>query len=279
MLQDRSPLTDSEARLMSKSRVLGGIHDYDRKRSGQRGTRATGADDIAQGGMHRRVAMSPDAANLLRIAWQTELAARVGPQFDDEALRLATLPTLPVQAYYAAFNAGRAFTHVSGAPKDKHAALQEAFSREHSRHAPGAFQVKLVGDSENPSLCELDPPICQPTGFNHLEDRRDPADFVWAALRTARRRRLEDARLRWLDDRKNKTKKGERYTQLPPGQRARLAADERATTLLDYLYVLRCSTNYCRMDEYSADAEPQHISRLLATRVPCAGDSVLEHDA
>jgi len=262
MLQDRSTLTDSEARLISKSRVLGGIRDYDRERSGDRDLRAMGAEDIAQGPVRRRVPLSPDAANLLRIAWQTELAARVGAQFDDDALRIATLPTLPVQAYYAVFNAGRAFTHVSGAPKDKHAALQEAFAREHSRSAPGALQVKLVGDPGEPSLCELDPPICVPSGFNPLEDRQDPADFVWAALRTARRRRLEDARDRWLADRKNKTTKGERYKRLPPGQLARLAAEERPTTLLDYLYMLRCSTNYRRIDEYSADVEPQHISRL-----------------
>lgn len=263
VVEERSELTESEARLISKSRVLGGIREYDHARAGARGTRVMGAQDIISRGRTRpTVPLSPHATNLLRIAWQTELAARVGAQLDDDALRVATLPTLPVHAYYAVFNAGRAFTHVSGAPKDKHASLQEAFASEHSRYAPGALQVRLEGDPGDPPGCVLEPRICEPIPFNPLEGRQDPAEYVWAALRHARRRRLEDARERWLSARANRTRKGQRYKRLPPGQGARLAAEERATTLLDYMYMLRCSTNYRRIDEYSADVQPEHIARL-----------------
>ncbi|WP_142162923.1 hypothetical protein [Cellulomonas sp. SLBN-39] len=204
--------------------------------------------------------ISADAATLLRIAWQTELAARVGAQFDDDALRLATLPTLPVQAYYAVFNAGRAFTRISGAPRDTHAGLQEAFARAHVRHAPGAFRVTLLGNPSDVASCELDPKVCEPTVFNPMEADRPAGEYVWASLRIARRHRLEAARDRWLG--RNRNRKGARYQRLPAGRWARLAQDERPTTLFDYLYDLRCSTNYRTSDEYSADVEQRDIRDL-----------------
>lgn len=256
------PLDDGTARLVSRSHIVEGIATFDEDRAAGRGVRSAGAEEIATGPRRRRRTLSSDASTLLRIAWQTELAARVGTQFDDDALRLATLPTLPVQAYYAVFNAGRAFTRIAGAPKDTHAGLQEAFAREHVAYAPGAFRVTLLGDPQDVTTCQLSPTICEPTGFNPMEADRDAGEYIWAALRIARRHRLEAARERWLNDRRNRNGKRERYKRLPPGRPALLAQSERPTTLLDYLYDLRCSTNYRTSDEYSADVDPRDIARL-----------------
>lgn len=258
------PLEDAEARFISKSRLVGGIRDYDHERAPNGDARLAGAREIAAQPFPQRRPIPPQASKLLRIAWQTELAARVGAQLDDDALRLASLQTLPVQAYYAVFNAGRAFTHTAGVPKDKHAALQHAFAAEHIRRAPGALKVRLTGDPDDVTKCTLSPEICVPVGFNQLEVRPNPAEYVWAALRVARKWRIAEARARWLSDKKHRTVAGRPYKVLPAKGRQEILAAERPTSLLDYLYALRCSTNYRSIDEYSVDMEPGHVRRFHA---------------
>lgn len=255
-------LDDAGARFITKSRLVGGIREYDHANAPDRDVRLAGARDIASRPFHQSRAIPSNANRLLRIAWQTELAARVGEQLDDDALRLATLPTLPVQAYYAVFNAGRAFTHTAGVPKDKHTGLQTAFATEHFRRGPGALAVLLAGDPGNPGECTLTPAICEPRGFNQLEVRDNPADYVWAALRVARRWRVDRAKERWFTDSKNRTVQGRPYKVLPSRGRQEILAAERPTSLLDYLYALRCSTNYRSIDEYAIEIEPSHVRRF-----------------
>lgn len=255
-------LTSDSARFISKSNLVDGIHTFDGEAiSGDFYT--AGAERIVAGRPPgRRRGIPADAAKLLRIAWQTELAARVGELYDDDLLRLATLQTLPVQVYYAVFSAGRALTHVAGAARDGHEQLRATFAREHVRRAPGAFGVALTGDPDSPADCQLTPLICQPVAFNQLERHHEAAQYVWAALRWARRHGLERAREDWINKSGNRTKAGTKFKKLPSGVRAQLAASQRPTSMLDFLYELRVSTNYRTIDEYSGDLEPHHVARF-----------------
>lgn len=255
-------LNESEAKFIAMGRVVDGVRDYDWTRSLGEHVHATGAVQIASRPFKQRRTMPTTARRLLRVAWQTELAARLGDQLDDPGLRLATLQTLPVQAYYAVFSAGRAFTHTAGAPRDSHAALHETFASEHVRRAAGAWSVQLTGDPDRVASCSLLPPVVEPTAFNPMENRSDPADYLWAALRMARKWRLARARDRWLANRANRTRKGQPYKQLPGHARLSLAASERPTTLMDFLYELRCGTNYRSIDEYAVDIDDAYVQRF-----------------
>lgn len=258
------PVSEAQAKFISMSRVSGGLHDYDWSIAGGVDPRIGGARRVAASPIRsNRRPLPASAARLLRIAWQTELAARLGDQLDDPGHRLATLQTLPVQAYYSVFSAGRALTHVAGSPKDQHASLHTSYASEHHRRAAGVWGILLLrGDPEVVATCELAPPVVQPLAFNPMENRANEADYVWAALRMARRWRLERARQRWLESRQNRTKKGEPYKRLPTAARQKHVLDERPTTVMDFLYELRCSTNYRSLDEYAIEVEDQHVARF-----------------
>jgi hypothetical protein len=256
------PLPQPKAKFIAMGQVVAGIRDYDWVKSGGEDVHDAGARQIAARPLKQHKTIPPAAATLLRVAWQTELAARLGEQLDDPGLRLASLQTLPVQTYYAVFSAARARTHAAGAPRDSHATIHETFAREHVRRAPGALGVQLAGDPEQLSTCTLTPAICRPVPFNPMENRSDAADYVWAALRMARRWRLERARENWLRDRRNRTRQGQPYKNLPPRARALIIAAERPTTLLDFVYELRCGTNYRSIDEYAVDIGDDYVQRF-----------------
>jgi hypothetical protein len=95
-------INESKAKFVVMSNVLGGIRDYDCG-----GWLAPVVhEDVAMAVMQYGRKLNPprrfnkDVRRLLRIAWQTELAARVSDVYDDDMLRLAA-QTLPVQSYYA----------------------------------------------------------------------------------------------------------------------------------------------------------------------------------
>lgn len=58
--------------------------------------------------------LGKEGRRLLRIAWQSELAARVSDVYDDDMLRRVAAQTLPVEANYAVFNPARAMTASAG---------------------------------------------------------------------------------------------------------------------------------------------------------------------
>ena len=106
-------LNESKAKFVVISNVLGGIRDYD---CGS-WLEPEAHEDVAMAVMqHGRRSSLPrplnrDVGRLLRIAWQTELAARVSDAYDDDMLRRVAAQTLPVQSYYAVFNAARGNDH------------------------------------------------------------------------------------------------------------------------------------------------------------------------
>jgi hypothetical protein len=260
--EPEEPLSEAKAKFISMSRVVLGIQDCDWASAQGVDVREAAAAKLASRPFKARHTISSNAPRLLRVAWQMELAARLGQQLDDPGLRQATLPTLPVQVYYAVFNAARAMTLTAGRPHDAHSKIHEVFAAEHYRRAFGAWSVRLTGDPEHPAASILDPPICVPISFNPMEIRTDDAEYVWAALRMARRWRLERARVRWLGDKKNRTRKGAPYKNLPGTARAELVNAERCTTLMDFTYELRCRTNYRSIDEYSTEVADEDVRRF-----------------
>ena len=254
------PLGEARAKFIAMSRVLNGVRGFDAGIAVDLDLRDVAAREIAAKPFGAAKPIPSKAAGLLRVAWQTELAARLGEQLDDPGLRLATLQTLPVQAYYAIFSAARALTHTANAPRDTHTAIHNAYAGEHRRRTVGSWSVQLSGDPEDLRTSALSPPICDPVSFNPMEVRENDAEYVWTALRMARRWRLERARERWLSDRKNRTKQGLAYRRLPSAARKGLALSERPTTMMDFLYELRCGTNYRSIDEYAVDIDDETVS-------------------
>lgn len=197
---------------------------------------------------------------LLRIAWQTELAARASDVYDDDMLRRVAAQTLPVQAYYAVFNAARAMTASAGTTCGTHQAVHRDFESQRARRSYRSWGVTLAGDPLSPTDCILMPTITTPKSFNPMELSHRPEDYVCAALRMTRRWKIDSTREDWL--RKNKTKDGKPRKRLPAAERARLVANLRPTTLMDFLYELRRRSNYEGVDEYGSDAEDTCVERF-----------------
>ncbi len=201
-----SVLNESKAKFVVISNVLGGIRDYDCG-----GWLAPDAhEEVAIAVMqHRRKLSLPrplnkDIGRLLRVAWQTELAARVSDVYDDDLLRRVAAQTLPVQSYYAVFNAARAMTTAAGTTCGTHQAVHRDFQNQRARQAYRSWGVTLGGDPDSLTDCVLDPQITVPYSFNPMELSHDPEQYVCAALRMARRWKVALQRDDWL--RKNKTK-------------------------------------------------------------------------
>lgn len=252
-------LTPGKAKFIGLSRVIRGLSDYNAKAAAGLDVRdAVARTALAQRTRQRR-GLPRDASRLLRIAWQTELVARLGEQLDDPGLRQATLQTLPIQVYYAVFSAARALSHVSTPIADSHHKTHEQFAAMQRKDAFGLWGVSLAGDPNEVGSCTLDPPICQPVVFNPMETRVDPEEYVWAALRMARRWRIERARAAWMANRKNRTAKGAPYKILPPRGRREILSAERGTTVMDFVYELRCGSNYRSIDEYAVEIEDRHV--------------------
>lgn len=273
-----SELTHSTAKFISIANSLAGLRDYAAQSAGPEPSSAHEARVILGNvSPTTRRDLSTDAERLLRIAWQTELAARIGDALDDSVLRRVSAQTLPVQAYYAVFNAARAFTLVIGTPARTHANVHKDFATQRARHTAGPWAVSLSGDPDRPESCSLDPHICTVSSFNTMERFHAPEDYVAASLRMTRRWKVELARDEWLKN--NKKKGGKPYTRLPRGKPAELAVGLRPTTVLDFLYELRRRTNYETTDEYGSDASDEDVSRFHDGLLYLAHSGLLIYEA
>src|SRR5260370_6555448 len=262
MVEPAPVLTEATAKFGVISNVLGGIRDYDRG-----GWLAPDAHEKAAVAVMQRGKapgaprmLDKEVRRLLRIAWQTEWEARVSDAYDDDMLRRVAAQTLPVQTYYAVFNAARAMTTSAGTTCGTHQAVHRDFESQRAKRAYRSWGVTLAGDPESLPGCGLVPAITAPKSFNPMELSHEPEDYVWAALRMTRRGKITTARDDWL--RKNKTKDGKPRKRLPSVERVKLVVNLRATTLMDFLYELRRRTNYEGVDEYGSDAENNVVDRF-----------------
>lgn len=254
-------LTHSTAKFVSIANSVAGLRDYATQCAGQVSTSPYEASVILRSVQPRsRRPLPTDAGRYLRIAWQTELAARVGDALDDQVLRRVAAQTLPVQAYYAVFNAARAFTLVAGAPASTHTSVHKDFATQRAGRAAGPWAVSLRGNPDQLESCTLSPQIGLVSSFNTMERSHAPEDYVAASLRMTRRWKVELERNEWL--KKNKKKDGTPYTKLPSGKPAELAIGLRPTTVMDFLYELRRRTNYETTDEYGSDASDDDVARF-----------------
>lgn len=253
-------LTPETARFIARSNCVDGIRRFAERRYADRMYPSVAAHVLHNVRVSRRRPLPLAARRLLRIAWQTEAAARVTETLDEPELRRVTAQTLPVQAYYAVFNGFRAMTAAAGAPVDQHGALQEDFSKNRAAKMPLPWSVRLAGDPVDASASRLTPSIVTPRAFNPVSTKFEPEDYVWAALRMTRRWKLEVASRDWK--RQHKKSSGEPYKALPKGKRREIVLKLRPTTLLDFVYELRRQANYETADEYASDATDRHIARF-----------------
>jgi hypothetical protein len=278
-INSEPPLSESTAKFVVMSNVLGGIRDYDRGGWLAPDAYEDAALAVMQRGkkMHAPRPLDADVRRLLRIAWQTELAARVGEAYDDDMLRRVAAQTLPVQSYYAVFSAARAMTAAAGAACNTHQAVHRDFQSQRARHAYRSWGVTLAGDPDSLPDCVFAPQVTVPYSFNPMELSHEPEQYVCAALRMTRRWKIAQQRDDWL--RKNKTKSGAGRKKLPSLERAKIVADLRPTTLMDFLYELRRRANYEGVDEYGSDAEDANVERFHRGLIHVADMGLLHYEA
>lgn len=271
-------LTEPTAKFVVMSNVLGGIRDYDC--GGWLGPDAH--EDAALAIMQQKRSgpsrpLDRKVSRLLRISWQTELAARVSNAYDDAMLRRVSAQTLPVQAYYAVFNAARAMTTAAGTMCSTHQAIHRDFQSQRAKRAYRSWGVMLVGDPEALSDSALVPAITLPYSFNPMELSHEPEQYVWAALRMTRRWKISLLRDGWL--RQNKTKAGQLRKRLPATERAKLINNLSPTTMMDFLYELRRRANYEGVEEYGSDAEDANVERFHRGLLHLADMGLLHYEA
>jgi hypothetical protein len=169
--------------------------------------------------------------------------------------------TLPVHSYYALFNALRAFSVIRGSSLHTHTSLHRQFANSGLDRLPLPWSASLAGDPQHIDQCRVTPAdSCTPCECNPIQATLPSEAYLFTALRMTRRWKLDLARLEWL--RTNRRPNGERYQRLPAGARQQLAAQQRPTTLLDFLYELRRRANYERADEYIAEVSDMAVQRF-----------------
>jgi hypothetical protein len=179
---------------------------------------------------------------------------------DEPVMQRVMGHVLPIALYYALFHGTRAAILASGAPDpDSHASLRKDYALNRARFLPEPWCFLMSGDPEAFEDCDTEPRSTRPSDpFNPMEQFHPPESYVWATLRMTRRWTLADARQEFL--KKAKTKAGKPRKNLPHGQRVALASATRSTSLLDFLYELRCRANYDSLDEY-LNADDRTIER------------------
>lgn len=255
-------LTEPTAKFIAISNVLHGIQNHDHGRWRDADLHAKVASRVVKTGKRpgQLRPMVGDAKRCLRIAWQTELAARVSDIYDDDMLRRVAAQTLPVQAYYAVFNAARATMTAIGMSCETHASVHNDFENQRAKRAYRSWAATMTGDPAKPALCTVAPAGTPPVGFNLMERSHPPEDYLGAALRMTRRWKFEDERERWL--RNNKKADGQPRKQLPSAARSQIITKLRPTTMMDFVYELRCRANYEGVDEYGSDADDSDVGRF-----------------
>jgi hypothetical protein len=272
------PLTSATAKFIGVSNVLGGIRTYDHGGLANSSVHIDAACHLAAAGATRS-SLKPldrESGRHLRIGWQTELAARVSDQIDDDVLRRVAAQTLPVQVYYAIFNMARAATTVRGTPCHTHNAVHRDYQSQRSRYGYRSWGVVLSGDPDDLAGCAILPPVTVPNGFNPMELSHQPEEYLFAGLRMTRRWKMEQARATWLKTAKTAT--GQPRKSLPAVQRALLASGLRPTTVLDFVYELRVRTNYEGVEEYGSDADNATVSQFHNGLLHLADTGLLHYE-
>lgn len=271
-------LTEATATFVVMSNVLGGIRNHDEGGWWGGPCHADAAVHVLGSLPTKTVKPVPsEAARLLRIGWQTELSAEVVNEIDDDLLRRVAAQTLPVQAYYAVFNIARAATRAAGVPCESHNAVHNDWATQRAATGFRSWSVRLTGDPKDVDLCTLSPPIVAPYGFNPMEQSHSDEAYVWAALRMTRKWKVEAARDDWL--KKNKKPDGSPRKNLPGTERAKICANLRATTLMDFLYELRCRANYRGVEEYGSDADDASVRAFHSGLLHVADLGLLHYEA
>ncbi|HEY8083525.1 MAG TPA: hypothetical protein VIE64_08255 [Solirubrobacterales bacterium] len=255
------PLTDETANFIALANVLDGIREH--------GLRVHNAnhDSTLVTHLNQKVGnvqtrpLEADAQRLLRVAWQTELAARLSESFDDPDLRRIGALSLPMQAYYALFNARRALSIAAGAPIYSHTSMHKDFANNRVGVLPPPWGIVLNGDPRSTLDCAMapNPRGFTPYKFNPMERSHAPEAHLFYALLIARRWKFEEARKKWLEN--NRKHDGSRYVRLPSGKPDELVDGLRPTTVLDFLYELRRRANYEKADEFLSSADDAVVKR------------------
>ena len=107
-------LTDDLARIITRANCLSGIRQLTYEHHTAVPHVSIAVETVSQFTVKNERQFDSSACRLLRVAWQTELTARLGSAFDDPALTRVAMQTLPVNTYYALFNALRALGRVQG---------------------------------------------------------------------------------------------------------------------------------------------------------------------
>lgn len=256
-------LTDDVARFLTRANCLAGIQQLTGDLHGAEPHESIARDAMQAVKPKQGAAIDPKSAQILRVAWQTEVAACMGSAFDDPMLKRVGMMTQPVNAYYALFNAQRCLSRVKGSPTDTHSAMHRTFATQIVGGLPMPWCATMSGDAHGAATACIVTPgfIQQPYGFNLLERGHAPANYLWATLRTVRRWKLEIAREEWL--KKNRKKDGTPYKSLPAGKPAEIATTMRPTTLVDFMYEMRRHSSYVGGDEYGTDVLDADVARFV----------------
>jgi len=265
LMPPSEPLSEDAARFLAIGRCADGIRQF--------AAEQYDTDEIAAGmaaalaaamPMRDHRPLVPPAARLLRIAWQHELAARLGDVFDDPTMRRAMAHNLPGNAYYALFNARRAFNLIRGTSNKQHTGIHKEFANSGLAVLPLPWSASLTGDPERVDQCRVSPSAWfTPCKVDPMQADQRPAAYLFAALRMTRRWKIDRAREDWLrDSRRNRRPNGEPYKKLPAAARQQLVAGQWPTTLLDFVYELRRRADYEHVDEYIADTGDAAMERF-----------------
>ena len=259
-----SELTEDVARFIGRANCLAGIEAliYQHHSDEPHLSIAVETASMVSGG--KRCGRLDGAVHrLLRVAWQTELASRLGSAFDEPGLLRVTSQTLPVNAYYALFNGYRALARVEGTATDRHSSIQDAFAKNRTPRLPVPWCATLAGNPEEPADCQFEPAgLVTPYSFNPMERSHPRGAYLWAALRMTRRWKYELARTEWLRKKENRKADGTMRKRLPKGEAERIANGMRPTSLLDFIYEQRRRANYETADEYGAEVTDADIRRF-----------------
>jgi hypothetical protein len=133
------------------------------------------------------------------------------------------------------------------------------FARNRCSRLPEPWSITLAGDPDEGARQDLQGvPVTEYTPDESLQDaeRRQGRGFVLEALRITRRWQHEDAVLkRTRQTQRAKRADSDRNTQPQP-------ASLRPSTLLDFLYELRCRASYDSADEFSVDLPTDDVERF-----------------
>lgn len=262
MMAGPPELTTEVARFLARANCLAEIENYTYELHGSPPHESIAAQTAALAPTTRRRTLDGQTQRLLRVAWQTELTVRLTSVFEEPALQRVTTHTLPVNAYYALFNAHRALSRARGSPVDSHRGVQDGFAKHGAAKVPMPWSATLAGDPEDIDSCALSPEFMDCLSVDPLRRSYEPAAYVLAALRMTRRWKYEQTRLAWLYAKENRKADGQVRKRLPAGESTRIAKQMRPTSLLDFFYELRRQTHYETTDEYGTEVTDDDVERF-----------------